>query len=174
MKLWTKCLIAMVIVVMTSFCVSATDTTTKFQTGPFSVSVDLGMPCSDINISQPVKTESLSGSTFTQYSVNCCGVLFEMENYDKDTFDITSAFDTVGILKDLLSLGADKDAISTYQREISGMPGAVGSAYVPKYAKTVYAARYYASPKSLGYIYAIGNETEMISILKTIHVTEAA
>jgi hypothetical protein len=54
------------------------------------------------------------------------------------------------------------------------MPGAVGSAYIPKSGKTFYTARYYASPKSLGYIYIIDNETMMISALKTIKVTEAA
>jgi hypothetical protein len=43
------------------FCVIlASGTVTTFKTGPFTGSVDLGIPCNDTNIKEPEQTETLS------------------------------------------------------------------------------------------------------------------
>jgi len=174
LKLGIKCFIALVVALMASFCVSASDTTTKFQTGPFTVSVDLGELCNDINISKPVQSELISGETYTYYEVNCCRVLLQIDRFDKDTFDLTEPFDT-SLIKNVLSrFGVDKDTIEVYAREINSQSGVVGEGYLPESDATLYTADFYVSPKSRCFIYVWDNETEMISILKTIHITEAA
>jgi hypothetical protein len=174
MKIKSKFFVVMV-VVLTAFCVTlASGTVTTFKTGPFTVSVDLGELCTDINISKPIPSESIGGDTYTLYKMSGCEVALQIKRYDNLDFDTTSAFGAEGVTKDLLYAGADKDAISIFNREINGMPGAVGSAYIPNSKSTFYTARYYVSPKSLGYIYVQDNETKMISALKTIHVTENA
>ena len=174
MKLGIKCLIVLAIVAMTSLSVSASDTTTKFKTGPFSVSVDLGKPCNDTNISKPVSSETLKGTGYNGYSVDVCDAHLYIRRYDTDSFDLTSAFGTKSINTALTQDGADKDTIASYDRTIDGKSGAAGSGYVPKSEKTVYEGAFDISSKSYCFITVWGNETEMISVLKTIHITEAA
>lgn len=172
MKLGIKCFIALFIVAVASFCVSASDTTTKFQTGPFTVSVDLGVPCNDVNISKPASTESLGGESYTVYDTSACGVEIWIKRCNKDTF--TTAFPTAAINAVLVQDGADKDTIALYDRTIDGKSGAAGSGYVPKFEKTIYLGAFAISAKSLCYITIWDNQTMMVSALKTIHVKEAA
>lgn len=174
MKLGIKCFIALVVALMASLCVSASDTTTKFKTGPFTGSVDLGMSCDDINISKPVQGEWLSGLSYTGYDVKMCGVYIEFYRYDNPTLDLNANTFGTSITSSLLSSGANKDTISLYDREINSKSGAVGSGYIPKYDYTKYMAGFYVSPKSYCYISIWDNETKMVSALKTINVTEAA
>ena len=152
---------------------SASDTTTKFQTGPFTVSVDLGTSCNDTNISKPVSSENLGGDSYTDYRANLCGVDIGFRRWDKDTIDLTSAFPTSKINTALLESGVDKDTIDLYSCTIDGKPGAVGKGYAPKLDKMDYAAAFHVSRKSFCYIYVWDNETMMISALKSIHITEA-
>ena len=146
---------------MSSFCVSASDTTTKFQTGPFTVTVDLGTHCNDTNISKPVSNEDLGGNGYTDYDANLCKAEIWIRQWGKDatySFDLNSAFPTESILQSLIKLGADKDTINLYARTIDGKPGAAGSGYVPKLDKMRYSAAFYVSPKSFCRIYIWGNE----------------
>ena len=87
---------------------------------------------------------------------------------------MTSGFDTSVTKNDLLKLGADKETINVSERKINGWPGAFGSGYVSKYGSTIYEADFYVDPKTIGHILLDNNETEIVSALKTIHVTEAA
>ncbi len=166
----------MVAVVLASIfsIASASDTTTKFKTGPFMVSVDLGMPCNDTNISKPVSSEDLGGAGYTKYDTRVCGLMISILRADKDKYDLTSSFGTSTISPGLTKSGADKGTIALYDRTIDGKSGAVGSGYVPKSDENLYCAGFYVSPKSFCYIYVWGNETMMISTLKTIHIMEAA
>jgi hypothetical protein len=162
------------LVILAAFCVTlASGTVTTFKTGPFSVSVDLGTACNDTNISKPVSSEDLGGDSYTVYDVFLCNAQLYINRHDKDTFDLTSAFPTTYIHSDLVINGADKDTIALYDRTIDGKLGAAGSGYVPKIDKTLYEAAFYVSPKSYCYIYVWGNQTMMVSALKTIHITEA-
>jgi hypothetical protein len=171
LKARIKCLIALVVVLMASSCVSASNTTTKFQTGPFSVSIDLGESCNDINISEPAHNEWLDGTAYTSYIVELCGALVSFTTTDNTNNDLNTPFGTDSISHDLIELGADKDTISVYNREINGMPGAVGSGYMPKYGTNAYSASYYVSKDTVGHIFVWGNESKIKTALKTIHVT---
>jgi hypothetical protein len=173
LKFGTKCLIVVVVVVMTSLCVFASDTATTFKTGPFTGSIDLGMLCNDINASKPVQTETLGGDSYTRYVVMICGVEIDLTRYDKDTFESTTTWDD-GVASTLVGSGADKDTIAVYDREINSKPGAVGKGYVPKFEGTLYTAGFYVSPKTKCYITIWDNETKMISAIKSIHIAEAA
>jgi hypothetical protein len=162
-------------VVLATFCVTlASGTITTFKTGPFTGSVDLGMPCNHTNISKPVSSEDLGGAGYTNYIATICTATIAITRYDKDIFNLTTPFGTSSVNRNLLKFGADKDTIKVYDREINSQSGAVGSGYISKSGLTLYAAGSYVSPKSVCRIYLTGNQTEMISILKTIHVTEAA
>jgi hypothetical protein len=174
LKLGFKCFIALVVALMASFCVSASDTTTKFKTGPFTGSVDLGVPCNDTNIIEPRQGETLSGDNYTEYVILMCGVSIILTRYDKDLFDLTTAYGTSDATRNLINSGADKDTIVVYDREINSKSGAVGSGYVPRVGAIEYMAFFNISPKSKGYIFIWGNQTAVISALKTIHVTENA
>jgi hypothetical protein len=163
------------VVIAAAFCVTlASGTVTTFKTGPFTGSVDLGMSCNDNNISKPVHAEEISGESYTDYSMIICDALIELRMYDKATvYSDTNSF-VSGVTSTLLRHGADKDSVNVYSREINSKPGAVGSGYLTKYGSTEYDAGFYVSPKSYCYIYIMNNETQMVSALKTIHLTEAA
>jgi hypothetical protein len=167
--------IILVAVVLASICniASASNTTTKFQTGPFNVTVDLGVPCNDTNISKPVSSEDLGGNSYTDYDTHLCKAQIWIRQWDKDRLDMTSDFSTSGITDYFAKNGADKDTIRLYSRTIDGKPGAAGMGYLPKFDKVQYIAGFYISAKSYCYIYILDNETMMISALKTIHITEA-
>jgi hypothetical protein len=73
----------------------------------------------------------------------------------------------------LVSLfGADEYTISLNDRNINGMPGVVGSGYVPDSGVRLYLASFYVTKDSIGHISVWGNESKMDTILKTIHVAE--
>jgi hypothetical protein len=176
LKLGIKCLIALVIVAMTPFCVSASDTTTTFQTGPFRGNIDLGVPCAKLDIREPIQSELLTGERFTDYKINLCNgslVVLMFKKYDSLGFVFAGDYGTDSIQSNLLRLGADKDTITVFERKIDGKPGAVGSGYVPERGFDVYLAGFFASSDTIGQIMA-NNYTVMISALKTIHVTENA
>lgn len=173
MKLGIKCFIALVIVAMTSFCVSASDTITEFQTGPFTVSVDLGKSCNDLNISEPDQVETLSGDSYTSYSATACNAVISFLRYDTPP-NWSDDFGTNSVKSALLKWGADKDTINVYDRTINDKSGAFGSGYIPKSEMICYKAGFYVSPKTLCWISIWDNETMMISALKTIKVTEDA
>jgi len=169
----------LVAVVLTSFfsIASASSTSNTFKTGPFTVSVDLGTPCNDTNISKPVSSEDLGGNSYTDYDTNLCNAEIWIRQWGKNTthsFDLISPFSTSDINIALMSRGADKDTIELYSRTIDGKPGAAGKGYVPKSDKWRFIAGFYISSKSYCYLYVSGNETKMISALKSIHITEAA
>ena len=67
MKINTKFFVVMVMA-LAVFCITlAYGTVTTFKTGPFSVSVDLGVPCNDTNISKPAQSEWLNGNKDIDY-----------------------------------------------------------------------------------------------------------
>ena len=173
MKLGIRFLIVLIIIAMTSVCVSASDTTTKFKTGPFMGSVDLGMICNDLNISKPMQGERLSGESYTNYHLKMCGVSISLTRLDGATFNSTKTLGS-SVADSLLLSGADKDTVVVYDRKIDSKPGAVGRGYVPKSDSILFVANFDVSPKTRGFIVIWDNETEMKSILKTIKVTEAA
>jgi hypothetical protein len=98
--------------------------------------------------------------------------VIDLTRYDEDIFDLTDAFDTSVVTSKLLSSGADKDTISVYARKINSKPGAVGSGYIPKSDSTKYIAGFPVSPNSVCWITIWDNKAKMISILKTIKITE--
>ena len=160
--------------VLAAFCVTlASGTVTTFKTGPFTGSVDLGVPCNDINISKPVQRELLSGNSYTDYLLTVCGDVIEFVRYDAS---ITNPNEDFGadIKSDLLEVGADKDTISVFKQKIDGNPGAVGSGYIPKHDKKLCEATFWVSSRTIGHIGVWRNETMMISALKIIHLTETA
>jgi len=154
------------------------DTTTKVETGPFKGSVDLGETCNDIKIWEPVQAETLDGNTYTDYTIKACDVILAFSKADNAFFDLENAFVTSSITstvnKELIELGADKDTIQVFKREIDDKPGAVGSGYVPKTGVTIYLAAYFVSPKSVVRIIVRNNQNKMTMALKTINVTETA
>jgi hypothetical protein len=162
-------------VALAVFCVTlASGTITTFKTGPFNISVDLGMPpCKDINISKPVSTEGISGNSYTKYDVLACGTTIRIMRLNNGITNLTTAFTTGGLNSDLITSGADNSTINLYSRTIDGKFGAVGSGYVPENHVELYHAGFYVSPKSLCWIYVWNNQTMMASVLETIHVTEA-
>lgn len=168
----TKVFIALFIALTTSYCASASDTTTKFQTGPFTGSYDLGMPCNDLNISEPVQGEMLSGAIYTAYVLNGGGVTISITKYDAP---ISTSNENFGfsVRSNLLDLGADKDTINVIDRKIDNKPGAVGYGYLPRYDSKLYDGGFYVSANSVAHIFIWGDETKMTSVIKTIHVTEA-
>jgi hypothetical protein len=173
MKTTTKFFVVMV-VALAAFCVTlASGTVTTFKTGPFNVSVDLGVPCNDTNISKPAQSELVNGNRYIDYNTSACGVSISLTKTENANYDLNS-FDTGTTKDDLLKLGADKETINVSERKINGWPGALGSGYVSKYGSTVYEADFYVNPQIVGHILLDNNETEIISALKTIHVTEAA
>lgn len=174
LKFGIMCIIALIIVAATSFCVSASDTTTNFHTGPFNVSVDLGESCNDLEINEPVQGEWLDGTAYTDYIASACGAMLAFATTDKANHDLKDSFGTDTIFSDLVELGADKDTIKVFEREIDGMPGAVGSGYVSKYGLNLYMASYYVSKDTIGHISVWGNESKIKTALKTIHVTKGA
>jgi hypothetical protein len=162
----------------------ASGAVTTFKTGPFTVSVDLGMSCNDTNISKPVKTDELSGLSYTTFPVRMCGVAVDLIKYEsKNTFDLTKPFGTLtqthllqsprSMTGTLVQLGVEENTYKYYIREINSEQGVVGFGYIPKYNSTFYVAGFYVSPKSECWIYLKDNQTEMTSALKTIHVKEA-
>jgi len=172
MKINTKFLM---VVALAAFCVTlASGTVTTFKTGPFNVSVDLGVPCNDTIISKPVQSEWLNGNRHIDYNTSTCGVSIFLTTTDNANYDLNSGFDTGVTKDDLLKLGADKETINVSERKINGWPGAVGSGHVSKYGTTIYEADFYVNPQTVGRILLDNNETEIISALNTIHVTEAA
>jgi hypothetical protein len=168
-----KCFIILAIGLIASFCASASDTTTKFQTGPFTGSFDLGMSCTDLNMSKPEQGERISGERYTKYELLACGALIIFTRYDNPVNDLNEEFGTWSIQSDLLSDGAEKDSIILSERKIDNKPGAVGYGYVPRYEQTLYKAAYYVSPRTVCHIYVGNNESMIVSLMKTIHVTEA-
>jgi hypothetical protein len=172
--------LAVVVVVLTVFCVTlASSSVTTFKTGPFNVSVDLGISCNDINILKPEKSEMPGGISNTNYQVNMFGnsVSIILTRSDKNAYDITKAGTsamTSAITSAFLKGGADKDTLHVTDREIDSKPGIVGSGYLPQFGSTMYTGVFFTSPKSKCTIGVMGNQTMMASALKTIHVTEAA
>jgi hypothetical protein len=154
---------------LTMPCINASNTTIEFRTGPFTGGADLGMPCDDINIVEPVQDELLSGDQFTSYTVGACGLLLMFRRYNSSLINTTEEFGTDSILSDLISLGVDKDTISLYPREINGMLGAVGKGHIIN--GDLCLAGFYVSQYSLCHI-STTNETMMKSVLRTLDVTE--
>ena len=166
--------LVVVVVAFAAFCFAlASGTVTTFKTGPFNVSVDLGMPCDDININKPVHGEWSDGTRYTDYTTKVCGDLIILTRTENAYYDLSGKFSTDTVTSDLIDLGADEDTISVYQRKIDGLPGAVGSGYMPEYGVTIYEASYYVSHKAAGHVVIMNNQTKMLSAIKTIHVTEA-
>jgi hypothetical protein len=179
LKAGNKCFIVLVAALMASLCVSASDTTTKFQTGPFTGSFDLGMPCNDINISNPFQVERISGESYTDYVLNACGFQILFRRFDHPKFNSPEHLGTANIKRhniegDMLNNGADQDSISVFEREIDGKPGMVGYGYIPKYEKNLYEAAFHIPKRTAAYIFLLDNESKMVSILKTINITEDA
>jgi hypothetical protein len=175
LKAGIKCFIALFVALIASFCVSASDTTTRFQTGPFNVSVDFGQHCNDINISKPYQEEKQDGTSYINYIAIACGAMVSFITTDKADYDLNRSLGTNSISEDLVLLfGADEDTISLNNRNINGMPGVVGSGYVPDSGVRLYLASFYVTKDTIGHISVWGNESKMDTILKTIHVTKAA
>ena len=170
--------IAVVMVVSLSPSIAATsNTTTKFNAGPFNCSVDLNTPCHDIIIGKPVHKEMMDGTGYVDYPVEICGVSISFTRYNKsNVFDVEKGVSTQSIFGDLISLGVDMDTIQLYPRIIDGRNGATGSASVTRLNSDVYDASYIISPRSVCRITVWGanNYQKMVSVLNTIYTEEAS
>lgn len=157
-------------------CMAVSDTTIGFRTGQFTVSVDFGMPCDDLNIDKPDRHELLTGDYVTEYITRICDTKIILSKYDSPVVGLD---DTLGSnLKNLsegilVSMGADRATIGVLDRTINDKPGAVGTGYLPDIEATTYLASFYISPTSIGLI-GDNNQTKLIYALKTINVTENA
>lgn len=106
--------------------------------GPLAVSMDLGVPCNDVNINKPVSGVR-SGESYTEYNAIVCGNYVASMRYDSPIIDLNQSFGTSSVRRSLLEdIGAAENTISVDEREIDGKPGAVVSGYVPKYHMTAY------------------------------------
>ena len=169
--------VAVVVVVLSSPSIAATSNTTKFDAGPFNCSLDLNAPCHDIIISEPIHKEMMDGTGYVDYPVELCGVSISFTRYNKsNVFDVEKGVSTQSIFGDLISLGVDMNTIQLYPRIIDGRSGATGSASVTRLNSDVYDASYIISPRSVCRITVWGanNYKKMVSVLNTIHTTEAA
>jgi hypothetical protein len=164
-------ILALVVLLLPSFCVAETsNTAAKFHTGPFTVSVDPGAPCNNVTISKPISGE-LSGLNYTGYVISACGIISILRC---DTPGIILNTNYTDITRsNLMGMGADEDTIIVFERKVNGKPGAFGSGYLPKYDARLYLADFAVSNWTMGHIIVWNNETLMISMLKTIHITEA-
>ncbi len=174
MKLIQVIIVTAIMYGFLSICAFGEPSTTTFETGPFTVAVDLGEIC-DIQIEEPTQNEMLDGSTYTSYIIWVCDSMITFTEYDTYYFNLEDDFGTNSIYIDLLKIGADKDTIYVAEREIDGHHGAVGSAFLPEYGTEIYMAGFYTSPRSVCHITVIGsdNYNRMITILRTIHIEEA-
>ena len=115
-----KCFIVLAVIFFAPFCASASDTITKFQTGPFTGSFDLGMPCNDLNISKPAQIERISGESYTDYILNACEVQIRLRRFDVPVFNSPEHLGTANMKRhniegDLLINGADQDTINVFE-----------------------------------------------------------
>jgi hypothetical protein len=153
-------------------CVSALDTTTKLQIGPFTMSVDLGFPCNDndIDIGKPISSDPFGGNIRTTYSANVCNILVRITGWEKER-DSKYATSKSGITTELAFYDVIDDTISTFDYLINGksIAGAKGS---QPNGKMFYIAAFYISPKSYCYLSALENET-MMTALKSVNITES-
>jgi hypothetical protein len=170
--------IATAVVVLSSLSIAATsNTTTKFDAGPFSCSVDLNISCHDIIIGKPIHKEMMDGTDYIDYPVEICGVSISFTRYNKsNVFDVEKGVSTQSIFGDLISFGVDMNTIQLYPRIIDGRNGATGSASVTRLNSDVYDASYIISPRSVCHITVWGanNYNKMVSVLNTIHTKEAS
>lgn len=168
-----KVLIA-IVVVLATFCGDgiASGTVATFKTGPFNGSIDLGVPCNDIDISKPIQRQTITGENYTYYSVKICGIAIGLSRVDKDKLNFTNQYPTSDLSRYLTLSGADEDTVVAYNREINSKSWAIGSGYIPKSNSTLYVAACYVSPKSVCNIYPMCNATRMISAIETINITE--
>ena len=171
--------VAVVVVVLSSPSIAATsNTTTKFNAGPFNCSVDLNTPCHDITIGKPIHKEMTDGTDYyVNYPVEICGLSISFTRYNKsNVFDVETGVSTQSIFGDLISLGVDMNTIQVFPRIIDGRNGATGSASVTRLNSDVYDASYIISPRSICRITVWGadNYKKMMSVLNTIHTTEAS
>lgn len=169
--------VALVVVLSSPGMAATSNTTTKFDAGPFNCSIDLNTPCHDINIGKPVHKEMLDGTGYVNYPVEICGVSISFTRYNKsNVFDVEKGVSTQSIFGDLISFGVDMSTIQLYPRIIDGRNGATGSASVTRLNSDVYDASYIISPRSLCRITVWGanNYEKMVSVLNTIHTTEAS
>lgn len=169
--------VALVVVLSFPSIAATSNTTTKFDAGPFNCSVDLNTPCHDITIGNPVHKEMLDGTGYVNYPVEICGVSISFTRYNKsNVFDVEKGVSTQSIFGDLISFGVDMSTIQLYPRIIDGRNGATGSASVTRLNSDVYDASYIISPRSLCRITVWGanNYEKMVSVLNTIHTTEAS
>jgi len=170
--------IATVVVVLSSPSIAATsNTTAKFDAGPFNCSVDLNTPCHDIIIGKPVHKEMMDGTGYVNYPVEICGVSISFTRYNKsNVFDVKTGVSTQSIFGDLISFSVDMNTIQLYPRIIDGRNGATGSASVTRLNSDVYDASYIISPRSVCRITVWGanNYKKMVSVMNTIHTTEAS
>lgn len=169
--------VALMVVLSSPSIAATSNTTTKFDAGPFNCSVDLNTPCHDITIGNPVHKEMLDGTGYVNYPVEICGVSISFTRYNKsNVFDVEKGVSTQSIFGDLISFGVDMSTIQLYPRIIDGRNGATGSASVTRLNSDVYDASYIISPRSLCRITVWGanNYEKMVSVLNTIHTTEAS
>jgi len=172
MKIMAKFFV-IIVVALAVFCITvASCAVTTFETGPFNGSIDLGVPCKNIDNKEPAHGELISGLNYTEYVTSLCGAAIDLMKFNNTSFDLNGSLD-VGVKSDLLDMGADKDTILVYRHVVDSKPGAVGSGYVPKHDLTLYVSSFYVSPNTVGHIYVWENQTKMVSALKTIHITEA-
>lgn len=131
-----------VTILMIACCASASDTIVNFNLGVFPVKFDLGAPC-DVNISAPIKEESLSGPQDT-YLAKACNdsIYFIIVHLYNTNFDTIPYLGTEGITQALLNFGANEDSINVSPIIINGKPGVIGSAYIPANNPPKYQARY--------------------------------
>jgi hypothetical protein len=170
--------VILALLLLPSLCFAQTaNTTTKFETGPFAGSFESGKPCY-ITTKDPIQSEFLDGTKFTDFTVFCCKGVIGLRKYDtKDNYISAEK----AVRSDLINAGFDS-AITIEDRQIDGHQGAIGKGYSPKEDAVSYSAFYQISPRSsfMIAVFSPGNPIyindenyiDFLSILKTIHITE--
>lgn len=140
--------------------------------GIFTISVDPGHPF-NYSVSEPIEIDSLGGNEGIGYLIDIENeTLIAPAKYENSIYDPKrQTVDADTIKREMTNVGVDKDSIYVTERKIDGTQGAVGSGVMKEGGSKFYYAGYIISSKSICWItgYDLG---EMVSVLKTIHVTD--
>ena len=173
------CIFLIVVMMLGSLGVAvASDNTTTFENGPFTVSLDLGKPC-NISISKPTQEELLTGEKYISYDATVCGlagVFIWLKRCDKEVLDLNSDLSTDAIAssltEDLMEWGADKPTIAVNELKIDGKPGAIGEGYKSELGRSLYCAVFIVSPRTMCIMFSASDSEIMKAAMNTIHVQE--
>ncbi len=156
----------------------ASGNTTTFENGPFTVSLDLGKPCS-VSISKPIQEALPTGEKYISYDATVCGlagVFIWLKRCDKEVLDLNSNLRMDAIFKslteNLIKCGVDKPTIAVNELKIDGKAGAIGEGYKSKLGRSYYYAAFIVSPRTMCIMFSASESEMMKAAMNTIHVQE--